>query len=457
MSIAGLCSNQRAGDNVTKECVDVAIIGAGLAGLYAARQAAQAGLTVSVLEARERIGGRVFSQRLEDGTVVDLGGQWFGPDHRRVTALAKALNLEVLPVQARGRQVTELDGQIKRRGLPLPLSGLLDVWRIFRRLARLSKPLAVHEPWKHPQAEPLDGLSVSEWLSRNTLSLRTRSFLVHTLESQLCVSGNDVSLLEVAHILKTAGGFAGLARAETSYFAQGAQSLAQGMAAELGGCLRVANQVKEINNAGGLLCMEGESFSVTARHTILALPPQMIEQIAFSGIELPASTHRTVTGRVIKTQVVFDNAWWRERKLSGRAFTPEALVNLFIDGSGVTGRPGILVALSTGPAAARLELLDAQQQRTAILAHIEHAFGRSAKPLQLVSKNWTADPYSLGGYAALRPLGGWTEPQAFVTELGNLHLAGTETATEHRGYMEGALQSGERAVQQVLNALRASQ
>jgi monoamine oxidase len=121
--------------------VDVAVVGAGLAGLVAARDLLAAGFTVIVLEARDRVGGRILNHRLEGGAVVEVGGQWVGPTQDRVLALAEELGVDLFPTYVGGEHYLAVGGNVERYGgddFALPEDALADVGETQQRLQEMA-------------------------------------------------------------------------------------------------------------------------------------------------------------------------------------------------------------------------------------------------------------------------------------------------------------------------------
>lgn len=443
--------------------VDALVIGAGLSGLYAARSLQRAGLSVTVLEARDRVGGRVWSQRLAGGATIDLGGQWIGPGQKRMYALAQEYGLKTIVTHTKGDNVFGSKGQLRRvTGSLPPMSwlGKLDLLQLYWRLSRIINQLSVTEPWKHPQAKVLDGLTFGEWLMRNTFSEEVRSYWLHIAESGCCINAYEFSPLEILQELATIGGLDRLATAEYEFFENGAQTIAQRMAEELGNCLHLLHPVRSLQRHLQGVKVLTEQGAFYGKHVILALPPQLINSISFDDsflIPLHRRVQKQVLGRVIKTIIVYDRAWWRERGLSGIANTPCESINFLADSSNTAGRPGILVALASGSHAENLHRMESHRCQATVLNYIEKVLGAPpTPPTEVVSVDWMAEPYSLGGYASRYTVGSWLTQNPLGQAIGPIHFAGTETATEWRSYMEGALQAAERASLEVLAALRQS-
>ena len=429
---------------------DVLVVGAGLAGLYAARLLRRAGVSAIVLEARDRVGGRTWSQRLADGSVVDRGAQWIGPGQRRMDALARELGLATVATYTRGDMVVDVDGRPRRvPGATPPLSwtAWLDTLQLGLRAACHARSLPVAEPWRHPRARQLDGQSFASWIAENACMEEARFYWRHLVESGTCAGAGEVSALEVLQQLGTVGGMGKLATAEHAFFAAGAQSIAQRLADELGDAVHLRAAVRTLEPDGARVRATTGQGAFRGRRVILAIPPQLVDAMSIEAVAPGRRRRALVLGRVVKTVVAFERPWWRDTGLSGMAAAPRGPIDFLVDVSEASGRSGLLVALATGPHAERLPALDDATRRAAVLAQVERLLGAApSAPTDVVSTDWTTEAWSRGGYAARRAIGEWTKHgDALSAPIGPLHFAGTETATEWRSYMEGALQSAERA------------
>ena len=314
------------------DAADVLVVGAGFAGLYAARLLTRAGLSVNVLEARSRVGGRVLSRRLADGSSVDLGAQWIGPGQQRVHALAREYGLAKIETHTHGDAVVELGGSLCRMsGTALPLSwvGKLDVFQLGWRINHMANKLSTAKPWHHPRAGRLDRGSFAEWLKNSSFSAEARSYWRYVVESGMCASSENFSPLEVAHQVATLGGLRQLETADHEFFEEGAQTIAQHLADELGDRLSILTPVRALRRDGRLVKTITDRGDFYGQRVILALPPQLVGEISFDS----AFSHRThqrqedlVLGQVVKSVVVYDRAWWRDKGLSGTVDTPDETI-----------------------------------------------------------------------------------------------------------------------------------
>jgi monoamine oxidase len=196
--------------------------------------------------------------------------------------------------------------------------------------------------------------------------------------------------------------------------------------------------------------------SVTAARVIVAVPPTLAGRITYDP-PLPAVrdqlTQRVPAGSVIKCHAVYDTPFWREAGLTGQATGDRGPVKVVFDNSPPAGSPGVLLAFLEGKAARRLNRVGPAERRDAVLGSLVDFFGpHAAKPVEYVELDWSEEEWTRGCYGAHFPPGVWTQyGPALRAPVGRIHWAGAETATVWSGYMDGAVQSGERAAAEVLH------
>ena len=444
---------------------DVLIVGAGISGLYAARLLRKAGLSVGVLEARDRVGGRVLSKQLPDGNTVDLGAQWISPQQKRIWALTEEFGLKKVETNTQGKAVVQVRGRfLQMSGNMPPLSwfGLFDAWQLSWRIRRLSKQVSIDAPWQHQQADRLDSVSFDLWLKQHSISGEGYDYWHHIVTSGMCADTSSFSPLEVIHQIASMGGLDALEDADNHLLEQGAQTIAKLLAEELEDCVHLNSAVRSLRLAGQVVRVTTDEGDFYGKRIILALPPQLVSRISFDQTMLNSTQQKNrdwVLGKVIKNVIVYDQPWWRSDGFSGVADTPTEPIDFLADSSTEESHLGVLVAFASGPNAIEMSQMDGDTRKATVLAHIQKVFGKSsAEPVHFLSMDWITEPYSCGGYASRRPVGGWTEYNSLLTDFHSpVHLAGTETATVWRSYMEGALQSAERASTEILSAINKHQ
>lgn len=456
-----LADPQTAGSGSIKDgpAVDAIIVGAGLAGLAAARCLKRNGASVRVLESRDRVGGRVQSQRLTSGHVIDLGAQLFGDAQTRISALVDEVGLmrvarnhvgDAVHISSPGAE------PVLARGGSLPLSsiGKLDalqaLWSFDRRLKSFRADI-----------DHLDEMTASKFITARTFTRAPTALLNGFVEGELCAPLDEVSAYELLDQSASVGGFDGERASADWYLAEGMVPVADHLASALGSDLILNAAVTGIERHTEWVSVSAGTRTYRARNLVVAVPPQLYEQLGLFQV-LPAE-HRSVLsnyrrGEVIKTILVFERPWWRDRGLSGDILSPGGAFNAALDGSPADGDLGILVLFATAKAARRLSETRGEADRIAQAINWLKSLSGWPVPLPIAARSidWNADAWSLGGYASRRPIGGWSAAPDLYASSHRLHFAGSETATEWRSFMEGALQSAERAADAVLRDLSTS-
>jgi monoamine oxidase len=446
-----------------RESFDVAVVGAGLSGLRAARELADAGREVVVLEARERVGGRLFNATLGDGVTVDLGGQWVGSDHLRVQRLAAELGIEIFPQHGAGRNLLDVGGRRRRYRGTIPRvdpRGLWDLFIVRRRLQRLAKAVGAEQPWAAERAAELDGESLAQWCERNVRSEIARELLALAARTIWGEGPERLSMLHVLFYVAAAGSFDKLidteGGAQQDRLDGGAQLLALGLAESLGERVRLGAPVRRIEQREDGVRVVAGALEVEAAQAIVAVPPAIAAKIELEPLPpgRPQLAERLRPGALTKCMALYEEPFWRADGLSGEAVTDAGPVTLTFDSSPRDGSAGVLLGFVGGPEARELAALPPHERRGPVLACLERLFGpRAARPLEYAEQTWSEEEWSGGGPTSNFGPGGMTAcGEALREPADRIHWAGTETATVWSGYMEGALQAGERVAAEVLSA-----
>ena len=418
-----------------------------------------------VIEARDRVGGRVLNHNLADGLVVDVGGQFVGPAQRNISGLAAEVGVATVPIFTGGLAVLELGGKrydyrhIPRMS-PVQLAG---AGRAIFILDRMARRVPAQAPWQAAGAMGADSRTLAEWARHHTGTRLARFAIEAFSQGVLACEPSEVSLLHVLFYLRSAGGFRQLTEtsgaAQQDRFAGGSQLIAIRMAEQLGpDSVRLGAPVTRIEQGPSQVTVHAAGLVATGRRAVIAVPPALAGRIYYDP-PLPGDrdqlTQAAPMGSVIKCLAVYDEPFWRDAGYSGQATSDGPGARVTFDTGPPAGSPGVLLGFVTGAEARRLARADPARRRAEVLASFSRYFGpAAAQPADYIEHDWTAEEWTRGCYGAHFPPGTWTQfGPALRRPARLLHWAGTETATEWSGYMDGAVQSGKRAAEEVLNAL----
>jgi monoamine oxidase len=448
----------------TNSQVDVAVVGAGLAGLVAARDLIAAGLTVVVLEARDRVGGRILNHTLGGGAVVEVGGQWVGPTQDRVLALAGELDVGLFPTNVEGEHFLAVDGNVERYGgddFALPEDALADVGETQQSLQEMADEVPLDEPWRAKNADIWDAQTLDSWLVANVKTETGLGYWRTMVPALFCAETAEMSLLHFLFYCRSGGTLDRLVAtsggAQESRLEGGSQQLALRLADRLEDVVRLGAPFTAISQDNGGVEVKHDGGVLQAGRAIVAVPPTLAGRIRYSPALPPLRdqlTQQVPIGYVTKVQIAYPEPFWRAEGLSGSVFSLDDEVSVMFDNSPPDLSCGVLLGFLEGRHARRAAKLSPEERRDLVLSVFAKFFGpRAADPDEYVEKDWAAEEWSRGCYGGRFGTGVWTGyGEALREPAGRIHWAGTETAEIWNGYMDGAIRSGERTAREVLNA-----
>ena len=441
---------------------DVCVIGAGFAGLTAALRLHQQGKSVVMLEARDRVGGRIWLQHLPDGTPIDRGGAWLAPFHDAIFALAHEFGVSTYKTWVKGAHLL-IDGNRTRRytGLIPKISPLavISIALAQLRIDRMSKQVPLEAPWTAKRAAQWDARTVAQYLEHTGIRTKIgRDLFEMAVRGLFTGDLNDTSFLNLLFLVRAHGSINALFSiekgAQENMVDGGAGSIAHKVADSLGDAVRLSAPVRSITQHDDHVVVEAGNLEVTARHAVVTVPPALVNDIAF---EPPLPDDRTalydkaVAGPESKTLVVYDEPFWRAAGFSGQTAEPGSAAEVTLDASPSSGTPGVIASFTFGAVAERVQALDPAVRRQQVLDRLTARLGpRAASPVEFVETAWWTEEWTRGCSMAHFPPGVLTRYGPLLREpFGRVHWAGTETSTTSHGAIDGAVRSGERAAAEI--------
>jgi monoamine oxidase len=448
--------------------VDVAVVGAGLSGLVSAYRLHQAGAEVVVLEAKNRVGGRLLTSTIRAGVGVDSGGSWVGPRHKAVLALLDEFEIDLVPQFTDGVNLLRVRGRTYRYKGDVPRlrpHEMLDLaraqWSLDRMATRLGSP-----PWSGGFAARLDEKSLGAWIRRHVYTDAARLVLEVATAASFGCRPQELSLLAFAAQVHGCGGLADLIGvrdgALANRIAGGAATLPAHLARHLGDRVRLEHPVVRIQRSPDRVTLFSHAHQpVHARRVIVAADPATVNSIAHQPplpVERAELQRRWQMGSGIKAHVIYERPWWRDRGLTGAAVTDTGTVRLTFDVSPAVAEPGVLMTFLGLAATDNPELLRPdsapQRRRQRVLDELAELFGPDAERAKdYVEQDWTDEPWQSGCVPRL-PTGVLQAGHPWLTRpVGPVHWAGAETSHVGQAHMDGAVRAGQRAADEVLATL----
>jgi monoamine oxidase len=451
--------------------VDVVVVGGGLSGLVAARQLRAAGKSVLVLEARDRVGGRILNHTLSGGSVIEAGGAFVGPTQDHILGLAKEVGATTFKEYVAGDNVYVTNNQAPQRFTgtvpPDPLI-LADAALLQLRIDQMAAATPIDAPWTRKDAHNLDSISVDTWLRQNSVLPQVRTLFLSYLQPTFGSDGLDVSMLFFLWYIAGAGNETNVGTferssdtangAQDSRFVLGSQIVPLRIAADLGDSVALNAAVRKIEQSADEVTVTSDRGTVRAKRVIVACPPPMVLGIDWSP-QLPPRReqllHRMPMGALMKCDAVYAKPFWRDNGLSGFGLSDSGAVRVCFDNSPADSSVGVLLAFVGGSNWNKYGNMSLADRRKAVLEGFAKLLGPEAlNPIEYTEHDWTHEQWTTGGPVAVQVPGALTAyGDTIRTPFQRVHWAGTETSTYWAGFMDGAVRAGKRAAKEVLALL----
>jgi len=454
---------------------DVVIIGAGAAGLTAANELKKAGLSVAVLEARDRVGGRLWTDVI-DGAMLEIGGQWVSPDQQALIETIDELGLETFDRYREGDSVyIGPDGTLSRfTGEVFPVSAETEriIAEITDELDAMVAEIDPDRPWAHPRAAEWDSISWEAWLRAKTDDDEAVLNLAFPTGSAMLTKPiHAVSLLQSLLMAASAGSYSHLVDADfilDKRVVGGLQQVPLLLAERLGDDVFLGSPVRTLewtdpsagSGTAGSVTVTTDTQTVRARWVILAHAPILYSRIQFVPA-LPRRQHQLhqhlSMGFVVKVHAVYDRPFWREQGLSGTAFSPYELSHEAYDNTNHGDERGTLVGFVSDRSADDVFTLSAEERKERILESLSHYYGPEAKnPIVYYESDWGSEEWTRGAYAASFDLGGLHRYGADLrTPVGPIHFACSDMAGAGYQHVDGAIRMGRLVAANILEEAHA--
>ncbi|RXK50983.1 flavin monoamine oxidase family protein [Aquirufa rosea] len=442
---------------------DVLIIGAGYAGIAAAKKLREAGKDFLVLEARDRIGGRTLTENLSSGATVDLGAKWVGPTQHLVWEWIKETQTATYDTYDQGKNLLKFGDKISAYTGTIPKIdpiSLIDLGLAISKINRLSGQISTSEPWNHPKAKEYDAMTLATWMDKHLWTAKAKHLFEIGIQTVFAADASEISLLFALFYFKSGDNMDTLISikngAQQTILKGGTQGLVKKIAETWMDKIHLNEPLMSLTQSDEGIMAESAHLRVKAKKCILAIPPVLINTIGFNP-PLPQQKaqlyQRMPMGAAMKVYLIYPTPFWRELSFSGQIVSDEYPLKVTFDVGHADTDLGILLVFVEGNDARNFIDLEEQERKKMILERVEKIFGhQAANPVQYLDKCWTEEVYSRGCYTGLMGPNTLTQlgPQLRVP-FKHVHFAGTETAEKWSGYLDGAISSGYRAASEILS------
>lgn len=452
--------------------VDVVVVGAGLSGLVAARKVARSGRSVLVVEARDRVGGRILNHHLRSGDVIEAGGAFVGPTQGHIIRLARQLGVPMFKEYVDGDSVYVHPtlGRMTFQGTVPPDPEIVEAAVLLQRINDMAAQVPVDAPWSHPDAREWDSMTLGDWVRSNAVnSPAILALLSNWTQPGFGADPDELSFLFTLHYVACSGDEQHVGTfernsdtvggAQERRFVGGSQLIPIRLARQLGDRVALDAACRRIVQRDNHVVVHTARGEVRATRVIVAAPPEVARRIDFRP-GLPRRKRQLLAhldmGALMKCDAVYETPFWRDAGLNGFGLNRTGAVRVAFDNCPKDGDPGVLLAFVGGSAWREYGRLPRRERKRAVLQGFAELFGEQAlSPIEYTEQDWTRERWTRGGPVAIMAPGTMTSyGPALYRPTGRVHWAGTETSTYWTGYMDGAVRAGKRAATEALERLR---
>ena len=447
---------------MNKVHTDIVIIGAGYAGIAAAKKLYAAGKNFIVVEARDRIGGRTLTEKVASGATLEMGAKWIGPTQHKVWEWVKETQTETYETYDEGKNILSFRQKISTYTGVIPKIdplSLIDLGMAISKINKLANQIPVESPWSHPNAKEFDEITLATWIQKNIKTYKARHIFEIGIQTVFAAESSEMSLLHALFYLHSGDNMDTLISikngAQQTILRGGTQGLIKKIAAPFQEHIRLNEPLRKVEQNENGVIIYTDNLEIEAQKCILTIPPVMINSVQFSPI-LPQQKaqlyQRVPMGAAMKVYTIYKTPFWRKKGYSGQIVSDEFPVKVTFDVGHGADELGILLTFVEGNDARNFIDMPETERKRLVLEKLTRFLGEeAANPIQYLDKCWTEEEWTRGCYVGLMAPNTMTQFGRFLrTPFQNIHFAGTETAEKWNGYLDGAIESGYRAAAEVM-------